>query len=192
MATSLPKSGSQHDISETCCFLQTTPTLTNLIGLTWTDVLKADVPESTHALRIIKQELWCCHKDGITLFDDQLRQLRVIQCTGVGECHDVAELSNGDVIVAGSGGLFKLHASLSGKRQCTVFVSMLHASCMYRPRYRQRNHFNAHVQSPCLVTLSMTRSVLNIPSYPSCLHSIFNQHLLQFFGYVWLETAIHA
>ena len=58
-------------------------------------------------LRVINQQLWCCCGDaGITVFDSELQQQRNILADDMGGVYDVAEISNGDVVIAAPAGLY--------------------------------------------------------------------------------------
>ena len=66
-----------------------------------------------HALRHIKQQLWCCcGRDGIVVLDTDLQQQRTIPAGDMGYVNNVAEMSSGDVIIAADKGLF--HADING------------------------------------------------------------------------------
>ena len=58
-------------------------------------------------------ELWQCHRRGITVLDAELRPLREIESESdsgyMGDVWDVAALSDKDVAVAGLGGLFLIN-----------------------------------------------------------------------------------
>ena len=61
------------------------------------------------ALRVINQQLWCCCGEaGILVFDSELKRNRTIPAGNMGGVHDVAEMSNGDVVIAAGHGLFQL------------------------------------------------------------------------------------
>ena len=67
---------------------------------------KVDIP-SVCSLRVIKQQLWCCCFDaGIVVFDSELQQQRIIPARDMKYMHDVAEMSNGDVVIAALNGLY--------------------------------------------------------------------------------------
>ena len=56
---------------------------------------------SYEGLRVINQQLWCCSGDaGIVVFDSELQQQRTIPAADMGDVSDVAEMSNGDVVIA--------------------------------------------------------------------------------------------
>ena len=58
-------------------------------------------------LRVINQQLWCCRRDaGIVVFDSEFQQQRTIPAADMGAVFDVAQMSNGDVIIATVNGLF--------------------------------------------------------------------------------------
>ena len=64
------------------------------------------------AVRVIKQRLWCCcDGTGIVVFDRELQHQRAVPASDMGKLQDVAEMSNGDVIIAASNGLYHTDAT---------------------------------------------------------------------------------
>ena len=66
-------------------------------------------PEWSRSLRVINQQLWCCcgGDAGIVVFDSELQQQQcTIAAAGKGYVNDVAEMSNGDQVLAASDGLY--------------------------------------------------------------------------------------
>ena len=63
------------------------------------------------AIRVIKQQLWCCHDDGVTVFDEHLQPQSKVPGGAMGACYDVAQLENGDVMIAAEYGLYVLDTS---------------------------------------------------------------------------------
>ena len=60
----------------------------------------------THGMRVINQQLWCyCGDAGIVVFDSELQQQRTIPAAEMGGVYGVAEMSNGDVVIAAGNGL---------------------------------------------------------------------------------------
>ena len=58
-------------------------------------------------LRVINQQLWCCGGGaGIVVFDSELQQQRTIPAADMGLVYGVAEMRNGDVVIAASKGLY--------------------------------------------------------------------------------------
>ena len=58
-------------------------------------------------LRVINQQLWCCCGDaGIVIVDSELQQQRTIPAGDMDDVCDVAEMSNGDIIIAARAGLY--------------------------------------------------------------------------------------
>ena len=58
-------------------------------------------------LRVIKQQLWCCCQGaGIVVLDSELQHQRTIPAGEMGWVYDVAEMSNGDVVIAADNGLY--------------------------------------------------------------------------------------
>ena len=86
----------------------------------WVKQAEEKLPVWSHqGLRVINQQLWCCCGDaGIVVFDSELQQQRAIPTAGMGDVFDVAEMSNGDVVIAsGNNGLY--HRYNGG---CTIHV----------------------------------------------------------------------
>ena len=100
------------------------------------------LPAVPSHLRVIKQQLWCCcDGDGIVVLDTDLQQQRTIPAGEMCNVHDVAEMENGDVIIAASGGLYKQpdngknsackrcegrcegHLSVRGTGRCLIHVA---------------------------------------------------------------------
>ena len=73
----------------------------------WVKQAEKKLPESPKCLRVINQQLWCCCSDaGIMIFDSELQQQRTIPAGGMGIVYDVAEMSNGDVVIAAYNGVY--------------------------------------------------------------------------------------
>ena len=70
--------------------------------------MQTELPCDPQGLRVINQHLWCCCGDaGIVVFDGELQQQRTtVPPADMGTVYDVAEMSNGDVVIAAQGGLF--------------------------------------------------------------------------------------
>ena len=67
----------------------------------WVKQAETELPGRPEGLRVINQQLWCCGGDaGIVIFDSELQQQRTIPAAKMGRVWDVAEMSNGDVIIA--------------------------------------------------------------------------------------------
>ena len=67
----------------------------------WVKQAEKELPRWAESLRVINQQLWCCCcHDGIVVFDSELQRLRTIPAADMGRVWDVAEMSNGDVIIA--------------------------------------------------------------------------------------------
>ena len=68
---------------------------------------KVTIPYRVQSVRVINQQLWCCCDDaGIVNFDSELQQQRSIPADDIGKVFDVAEMRNGDVIIATDNGLY--------------------------------------------------------------------------------------
>ena len=81
---------------------------------TWKKCAERKLSSTPKTLRVINQQLWCCcNKAGIIVFDADLQQQRVIPRGRMGEVHDVAVLSNGDLVIATLYGLY--HTDVIGR-----------------------------------------------------------------------------
>ena len=83
-------------------------TLTQASMKQWVKQAEKKLPSKPQGLRVINQQLWCCcGKAGIVVFDSELQQQRTIPpADDMGDVYDVAEMSNGDVVIAASQGLY--------------------------------------------------------------------------------------
>ena len=83
----------------------------------WVKQAEKQLTSMPEGLRVINQQLWCCCRDaGIVVFDSELQQQRTIPPGAMGLVCDVAEMSNGDVIVAAGGnGLYHRHKGKHSK-----------------------------------------------------------------------------
>ena len=78
----------------------------------WKKQAAQELPDRPHRLCVINQQLWCCLQDiGIVVFDSELQQLRKIPADDFRYAYDVAELSNGDVVIATAVGLYYMYTS---------------------------------------------------------------------------------
>ena len=77
----------------------------------WVKQAEEKLPSMPEGLRVINQQLWCCcFTDGIVIFDSELQQQRTIPAGEMKYLYNVAEMSNGDVIIAaGDNGLYHRH-----------------------------------------------------------------------------------
>ena len=78
----------------------------------WVKQAETELPEDEpKSLRVINQQLWCCCGDeGIVIYDSELQQQRTIPAADMNEVFDVAEMSNGDVVIAARNGLYHIHS----------------------------------------------------------------------------------
>ena len=71
-------------------------------------------------LRVINEQLWCCCGDaGIVIVDSELQQQQQqlsMSSADMGNVYDVAEMSNGDVVIVAGNGLYH---RCNGMSQCT-------------------------------------------------------------------------
>ena len=73
----------------------------------WAKQAETKLPGRLGGLRVINQQLWCCCcSAGIVVFDSELQQQRIIPARDMKYMHDVAEMSNGDVVIAAGTGLY--------------------------------------------------------------------------------------
>ena len=73
----------------------------------WVKQAEKELPCDPQSLRVINQQLWsCCGDAGIVVFDSELQQQRTIPAADIGYLRDVAEMSNGDVVIASGPGLY--------------------------------------------------------------------------------------
>ena len=91
----------------------------------WVKQSQGDLLALPRGLRVINQQLWCCCPDaGIVVLDRELQLLHLLLCDGMGQVHDVAEMSNEDIAIAASNGLFL--ADLTGRLStCDQHVVLL-------------------------------------------------------------------
>ena len=81
--------------------------------VSWRQVAAVKLTSYPATLRVINKQLWCCSQEaGIEVFDTELQQQRTVTCDSMEEVCDVAEMSNGDVVIAALQGLY--HADASG------------------------------------------------------------------------------
>ena len=95
----------------------------------WVKQAEVKLPHFPCSVRGINQQLWCCCGNaGIVVLDhSDLKQLRTIPAGDMGNVRDVAEMCDGDVVIAASKGLFHAKISQCGKhcaliKQCYHFV----------------------------------------------------------------------
>ena len=73
----------------------------------WVKQAEKELSPCPQGMRVINQQLWCCCDDaGIVNFDSELQQQRSIPADDIGKVFDVAEMRNGDVIIATDNGLY--------------------------------------------------------------------------------------
>ena len=75
----------------------------------WVKQAEKKLPQRSRGLRVINQQLWCCCGDaGIVVFDSELQQQRTIPAGDMRYVRDVAQMSNGDVVIAAGNGLYHM------------------------------------------------------------------------------------
>ena len=73
----------------------------------WMEQADTKLSSKPKTLRVINQQLWCCCGDaGIVIVDSELQQQRTIPAGDMDDVCDVAEMSNGDIIIAARAGLY--------------------------------------------------------------------------------------
>ena len=73
----------------------------------WVRQAQKKLPSRPQAVRVINQQLWCCcYDDGIVILDRELWHQNTISTADMGWVWDVAEMSNGDVVIATDDGLY--------------------------------------------------------------------------------------
>ena len=89
----------------------------------WVKQAATLLPQRPAGLRVINQQLWCCCGNaGIVVFDSELQQQRTIPAVDMGYVYDVAEMSNGDIVIAAENGLYH-NSNGECHRQCLVNVT---------------------------------------------------------------------
>ena len=89
----------------------------------WKKETEKKLPARPQALRVINQQLWCCcGVDGIVVFDSELQQQRTIPSPDLSIVYDVAEKSNGEVIIATHSGLY--HSSKGQRYRQNAWLNL--------------------------------------------------------------------
>ena len=90
------------------------PLLKKLHEKSWVRTAEKEINSYVHEICVINQQLWCCcYLEGIVIFDTELNRQHTIPMDNV---KGVAELSNGDVVIATRTGLH--HAEVTGETKC--------------------------------------------------------------------------
>ena len=81
----------------------------------WVKQAEVKLPHNICSVCVINQQLWCCClNDGIVVLDhSDLKQLRTIPAGDMGSVCDVAEMRDGNIVIAASQGLF--YTNINGK-----------------------------------------------------------------------------
>ena len=75
----------------------------------WVKQAEKKILKFSQTLHVINQQLWCCRGGaGIAIFDSELQRLHTIPSGGMGRVCDVAETTNGDVIIAATKWLYHI------------------------------------------------------------------------------------
>ena len=72
----------------------------------WTKHREAHVPSGPRSMRVVHDEIWQCHRQGISVFDHDLNLKRTMACGNISMISDVADVGNGHVILASYDGLY--------------------------------------------------------------------------------------
>ena len=98
------------------CYLQVRLDPAVLADKKWVKIqVSVNIPKLPRGLRIINKQLWCCHQNGITAFNENLDMVRTIPGGEMGECHDVAQDNDDDILIAAANGVYLLAAAGTGK-----------------------------------------------------------------------------
>ena len=83
----------------------------------WVKQAEVKLPYTAYSVHVINQQLWCCcYTQGIVVLDhSDLKRLRTIPAGDMGSVNDVAEMRDGDIVIAASQGLFHAKISQCGK-----------------------------------------------------------------------------
>lgn len=82
--------------------------LNDISGKQWTKERATKLPAYPRALRVIKQQLWCCmEQEGIAIYRPDLHHQQTIACPGMGIANDVAQLADGNLMIAAENGLYR-------------------------------------------------------------------------------------
>ena len=85
----------------------------------WVKQAEKKLQKFSQGLRVINEQLWCCSsKASIVVFDSDLQKQRVIRTADMGRVCDVAETTNGDIIIASTNGLY-----CTGNGECSQLTS---------------------------------------------------------------------
>ena len=83
--------------------------LRDLDKVQWVKQAEQRTPHGAR-LRVINEQLWCCcYNNGIVILDSHLQEQRTIPAGDMGDVMDVAEMSNGDIVIASTKGLYQRH-----------------------------------------------------------------------------------
>ena len=95
-----------------------------------------ELPAWPGSLRVINKQLWCCCRNaGIVVFYSELQQQRTIPAGDMKCVYDVAEMSNGEVIIAaGDNGLY--HRCNGEYSYCctSIFLLSITKQIMHTPK----------------------------------------------------------
>ena len=107
-----------------------------LSSRTWTHHQSVSVPNNPRCLRNIGTHLYQCHGNGITVYDTRLNQLNSIPSCDTGNVYDVCDMSNGDLLIATSYGLYHTGANGNHRQQYhkisqSTFISLFILNYIY-------------------------------------------------------------
>ena len=85
-----------------------------LAGKRWTKKLQHQLQAYPNSIRAINGRLYCCHNEGISIYDSNFSPIHAISKQGIGYVRDVVGLWGTDLVVACEKGLF--HINHCGKK----------------------------------------------------------------------------
>ena len=75
----------------------------------WSKVAEGSLLPTPYSISVVNDQLWCsCDEGGIVIYDTDLDLLRMVSISGLGVNYvkDVAQMRNGDVVIATADGLY--------------------------------------------------------------------------------------
>ena len=75
----------------------------------WSKTIQYQLQAFPYSIRSINGELFCCHIEGLTIYDANFRPVHAILKDDMGSFYDVAATGDGNFIVAAENGLFNVN-----------------------------------------------------------------------------------
>ena len=95
----------------------------------WVKQAATLLPQRPAGLRVINQQLWCCCGNaGIVIFDSELQQQRSLPAGDMLDMWDVTEMSNSDVVIAITTGLYHRHNGECSLYHATSTSNKIHTA----------------------------------------------------------------